>query len=201
MLVWILNTLILLSVKVQQVLEDPGAPAGIGVTGHRRLGSLLQRKWELTAENAHLAQAIDAFVEALHRMQDARNHGAFREPGLIAYMRLKLLTLRRIRDSDRQDPEEYCDAILKIQERREDNPVSVSFLHWARAIALADLNRTDEAIDIMTKQLREDANLRLQHIEVGGRQYLTIRRFLEKYGDALTNMGVISRYLGVSLRS
>jgi len=186
---------------VQQVLEDPDAPSEIGATGHRRLGSLLQRKWELTEENAHLAQAIDAFVEALHRMQAERRRGAFQFPGLIAYMRLKLLTLRRIRDSDGQDPEEHREAILKIQERREDDPVSVSFLHWAQAIALADLGRTDGAIGIMTKQLREDANLALQHIEVGGRQYLTIRRFLEKYGDALTNMGVISRYLGVSLRS
>jgi hypothetical protein len=188
---------------VQQVLEDPDALAAaeIGATGHRRLGSLLQRKWELTEEITYLAQAIDAFVEALHRMQAARSQGTFRFPGLIAYMRLKLLTLRRIRDSERQDPEEHRDAILKIQERREDDPVSVSFLHWAQAIALADLGRTDEAIGVMAKQLAEDANLVRQRIEVGGRQYLTIRRFLEKYGDTLTNMGVISRHLSLSLRS
>jgi hypothetical protein len=189
---------------VRQVLEDPDALAAAeisGAPGHCRFGSLLERKWELTEENAYLTQAIDAFVEGLHRMQVARSHGSFRFPGMIAHTRLKLLTLRRIRDSDQQDPEEHRDGILKIQDRREDNPVSVSFLHWAQAIALADLHRTDEAIGIMTKQLREDANLRLQHIEVGGRQYLTIRRFLEKYGDTLTNMGVISRYLGVSLRS
>jgi hypothetical protein len=122
---------------------------------------------------------------------------------MIAHTRLKLLTLRRKdgRDSIRQDLEQHRGEILKIVERRDDDPVSVSYLHWAQAIALADMNEIDTAREIMERQIVEDVKLASQCIEVRGRQYLTIRRFLEQYQDTLTNMGVISDRLRVSLRS
>ena len=53
----------------------------------------------------------------------------------------------------------------------------------------------------MERQIVEDVKLASQCIEVRGRQYLTIRRFLVRYQDTLTNMGVISDRLRVSLRS
>ncbi len=195
-----------------EVLEAPGATEMSGddlgtadkvvTLGYPRLGSLLQKKWELTEEKADLDQAIDAFVKALNHMQGARNRGAFRFPGMIAHTRLKLLTLRRKdgRDSIRQDLEQHRGEILKIVERRDDDPVSVSYLHWAQAIALADMNEIDTAREIMERQIVEDVKLASQCIEVRGRQYLTIRRFLEQYQDTLTNMGVISDRLRVSLR-
>jgi tetratricopeptide (TPR) repeat protein len=169
---------------------------------HARRASLLQKKWELTEENAYLAEAIEAYGHALRHMQDERNRGRFRFPGMIAHTRLKLLTLRRKigRDSKRQDLEGHRDAILKIVERSDDDPVSISYLHWSQAIALADLGETDQANGVVAKQLVQDAKLASQCIEVGGRQYLTLRQFLERYQDTWTNMGVISRQLRVSLR-
>ena len=198
---------------VQEVLGAPGstgqsgdnpAPADKVIAfGYARLGSLLQKKWELTEKKADLEQAIDAYVKALGHMQEARNCGAFPFPGMIAHTRLKLLTLRRQdgRDPIRQDREEHRSQILKIVERRDDDPVSVSYLHWAQAIALADMNETDRARAIMERQIVEDVKLASQSIEVRGRQYFTIRRFLERYQDTLTNMGLISDRLRVSLRS
>jgi len=187
---------------VDEVLAEPDQKLEVVALAHARLGSLLQKKWELTEERADLEEAIAAYLKARDHMQDARNRGAFRFPGMIAHTRLKLLTLRRKGSSEsrRQDTEQHRDAILRIIERPEDDPASISYLHWAQAIALADLGRTDEASKRAVEQLAEDAKLAAKCVEVGGRQYLTIRRFLERYHDTLANMEVISRQLCVNLR-
>ena len=189
---------------VKEVLAADPTPAveDVALT-HARLGSFLQKKWELTEEDVFLAQAIDAYVAALEHMQKARNQGEFKLPGMIAHTRLKLLTLRRndARNSERQDLERNREAILKIQERPGDDPVSISYLHWAKAIALADLGKISEANEMVNKQLVEDAKLAAGSMEVGGRQYLTLRRFLERYQDTLKNTEMISRPLYLKLRS
>ena len=171
--------------------------------GNARLGSLFQKKWELTEDSTFLGKAIDAYEEALQCMESARTRGEFKFPGMIAHVRLKLLALRRKGGLDlrREDLERHRDKIMKIlQWPEEDDPVSVSYLHWAQAVAMADLGRIDEAKRIMDTRLVEDSKLAERCIEVGGRQYVTIRRFLERYHDALTNTGVISRRLCVCLR-
>ena len=145
---------------------------------------------------------MDAYVKALAQMQGSRDRGAFDLPGMIAHTRLKLLALRRedglIRG--RIMKASQC-RFSKSWSARDDDPVSVSYLHWAQAIALADMDDTDGAREIMDTQLMEDVKLASTCMEVRGRQYLTIRRFLERYQDNLTNMGVISDRLRVSLRS
>ena len=150
--------------------DDPAPADKVVALGYARLGSLLQKKWELTEEKADLEQAMDAYVKALDHMQGARNCGAFRFPGMIAHARLKLLTLRRKdgRDSIRQDHEEHRREILKIVVRRDDDPGSVSYLHWAQAIALADMNEIDTAREIMERQIVQDVKLASQCIEVRG---------------------------------
>jgi tetratricopeptide (TPR) repeat protein len=182
---------------------DPAPSDKVVAFGYGRLGSLLQKKWELTENKTDLEQAMDAYSKALDHMQSARNRGAFRDPGKIAHTRLKLLTLRRKHDrgSKRQDYENHRGEILKIVERRDDDPVSVSYLHWAQAIALADMNETDKAREIIDRQIVEDVELASKSLEVRGRQYVTIRYFLERYQDTLTNVGVISDRLRASLRS
>jgi len=196
---------------VIEVIRRPGACGGDRppatertiALGHHRLGSLLQKKWELTDDKSDLEQAIDAYGKALAHMQCLRDRGAFELPGMIAHTRLKLLALRRKDGLDlrRQDQEGHRNAILKIVERPDDDPASVSYLHWAQAIALADMDDTDKAREIMDAQLMEDVQLASTCMEVKGRQYLTIRRFLEHYQDNLTNMGVISDRLRIGLRS
>jgi tetratricopeptide (TPR) repeat protein len=190
-----------------------GSPSSVGdrpppterilALGYHRLGSLLQKKWEQTDDKTDLEKAIDAYSKALAYMQCLRIRGAFELPGMIAHTRLKLLALRRKEglDSRREDQEGHRTAILKIVERPDDDPASVSYLHWAKAIALADTDDTDGARAIMDDQLMKDAQLVSTSMEVSGRQYLTIRRFLDHYQDNLTNMGVISDRLRIVLRS
>lgn len=182
--------------------DRPRPTERIIALGHHRLGSLLQKKWELTDDKTDLEQAIDAYDKALANMQCLRDRGAFELPGMIAHTRLKLLALRREDglDSRRQDQDGHRNAILKIVERPDDDLASVSYLHWAQAIALADMDDTDGARAIMDTQLMADVQLASTCMEVRGRQYLTIRRFLEHYQDNLTNMGVISDRLRIGLR-
>ncbi len=174
---------------------------------YRRLGGLLQWKWQLTKEDSDLAVAIDALNNALVHMARARSHGKFPSPGLIAQARLKLLLALRIRDRNRSRPdrEGHRDAILKIQEMPNDNPVGKSYLRWYQAIVLADLGAEDDANAKALDQLGDDRKLMLQPgaFEIGRRQYVLLRRFLENFSEFLHNqkiIGRLSRHLLVGLR-
>jgi hypothetical protein len=128
-------------------------------------------------------------------MEEQRNKETFALPGMIAHTRLKLLTLWRKSNPDlkRQDPERHREEILKIPNWDDDDPVSVSYLHWAKAIALADLGRAGEADKIVARRLLEDERKEI-------RQYRTIWEFLDRYQDVWNNVGVISRQLSAVLR-
>jgi tetratricopeptide (TPR) repeat protein len=176
--------------------EDPPPPVieTIGLA-YARLGSLLQKKWNLSEDSTCLAQAIEAYNSALRHMEEQRNKETFALPGMIAHTRLKLLTLWRKSNPDlkRQDPERHREEILKIPNWDDDDPVSVSYLHWAKAIALADLGRAGEADKIVARRLLEDERKEI-------RQYRTIWEFLDRYQDVWNNVGVISRQLSAVLR-
>ena len=111
----------------------------------------------------------------------------------------------KVMEDEARAPKTAAPAGMKAKvirvERPDDDPASVSYLHWAKAIALADTDDTDGARAIMDDQLMKDAQLVSTSMEVSGRQYLTIRRFLDHYQDNLTNMGVISDRLRIVLRS
>ena len=92
----------------------------------------------LNADAADAARAMEALDLALEQMTKARAHDDFRQPGLLAQVRLRLLLLLRIRDRNaaRQNVEGHRDAILKIAVRPDDRKVWISYLHWYQAIAL-----------------------------------------------------------------
>jgi hypothetical protein len=174
---------------------------------YRRLGGLLQWKWQLSRSWEDLDASIKAHETALAQMIKARAHGKFPYPGLLAQTRLKLLITLRIRADDprRQDLEEHRDEILKITERPNDRLVDLSYLHWYQAITLADLGAKDEASAKVLDQLAQDAKLmtRPDCFEIGRREYVLLRRFIGHFGKYLHHPEItvqISRQLYMSLR-
>ena len=187
--------------------DDDGTRTARVAHCYRRLGGLLQWKWQITKEDGDLAVAVDALNNALVHMAKARSHGKFPNPGLIAQARLKLLLALRVRDKNpsRQDREGHRDAILKIQQMPDDTPVSKSYLHWFQAIVVADLGAEDDANARALDQMADDRKMMSQpgSFEIGRRQYVLLRRFLESYSEVLRNpriMGRIGRHLLVGLR-
>jgi hypothetical protein len=174
---------------------------------YRVLGGLLQWKWQLTKEGSDLAAATEAQTDGLKHMNIARSHGKFANPGYIAQAHLKLMLALRTnsQDAGRPDLEGHGDAIMKIAELPSDDAVSVSYLHWFQAITLADLGADDEANAKALDQLARDASLssRPDCFEIGRRQYVLLRRFIEGFGSVLRHpkiMGRISRHLYMGLR-
>jgi hypothetical protein len=127
---------------------------------------------------------MEALDVALEQMTKARARDDFRQPGLLAQVRLRLLLLLRIRDRNaaRQDVEGHRDAILKIAVRPDDRKVGISYLHWYQAIALADLGAEEQANAKALDQLTEDRRLVSEPgcSEIGRRQYVLLRRFLRE---------------------
>jgi hypothetical protein len=187
--------------------DEGGRTSSLLANSYRRLGGLLQWRWELTKAGADVTLAIEALTHALVYMTKARALDEFRQPGLLAQVHLRLLLLLRIRDRNaaRQDTEGHHDAILKLSDRPEDQKVSVSYLHWYQAIALADLGADNHANAKALDQLAEDRKLFSEAgcSEIGRRQYVLLRRFLEHSREVLRNprmMGRIGRHLLVGRR-
>jgi tetratricopeptide (TPR) repeat protein len=187
--------------------DDDGRAISYLAQTYHRLGGLLLWRSQLTKDGADIAPALEALSHALEQMGKARALDEFRHPGLLAQVRLRLLLLLRIRDRNagRQDSERHRDDILKIAVRPSDRKVAVSYLHWFQAIALADLGADDQANAKALDQLAEDRKLMTEPGcgEIGRRQYVLLRRFLENYRDVLRNpriMGRIGRHLMVGRR-
>jgi hypothetical protein len=184
--------------------EDYDAIATLG-HAHRRLAGLLQWKWLLTGDNADCVASIDEFGKALVQMMKARPHGTFPHPGLIAQTRLKLMLLLRSRDPVRADIEGHRDAILKIATTPGDHPAGISYLHWFQAMTLADLGADEQANTKALDQLATDSKLlsRPDCFDVGRRQYVLLRRFIEQFAGLFKNpqiLGRISRHLYMGLQ-
>jgi hypothetical protein len=87
--------------------------------------------------------------------------------------------------------------VLGIRESSEDDAVSISYLHWAQAIALADVGEELKVNEKVAKRLADDAKLTgvAGALEIGGRQYNTLLRFLERYEDMLSNAPLIEQII------
>jgi hypothetical protein len=186
--------------------NDEGVASESLAHTYRVLGGLLQWKAQLTQDGQDLAAAMDAQTNGLNHMRIARSHGKFSNPGYIAQAHLKLmLALRTSQNPERPDLEGHGDAILKLAELPSDDAVSVSYLHWFQAITYADMGAEHEANAKALDQLARDASLtsRAECYEIGRRQYVLLRRFIESYSSVLRHpkiFGRISRHLYVSLR-
>lgn len=187
--------------------DDPVPPADeITALGYSRRGSLLQHLWELTEDDNNLDLAIAAYAAARDEMEKARRIGNFPYPGMLAHTLLKLLVLNRLRSLDTGDPGRNCEAILRIRETNKDHKVSVSYLHWAQVIAHAYRGEERLVDEKIAKRLVADAMLTgsAGSLEIGGRQYSTLLRFLDRYEEALGNPSIIekiARALSVPIRA
>ncbi len=164
---------------------------------HRRLAGLRQWRWELTREAPDLKRAIQSSADAIRFNEDARKQGALKHPGFLAQSRLKNMVLLRIRDHslERPDVEGNRDAILALRPQSEDHPIGLSYLGWFQAIALADMGAADESNTKALKTFGTDMTLKEKpgYWEIGRRQYVQLRRFLETYAPYLRNPSLVGR--------
>jgi hypothetical protein len=182
--------------------RDSAQAVGEYAAAYRRLAGLRQWKWQLSRDPADLDQAISAVSDAIQYSQKARDLDALPSLGFLAQSRLKHLLLLRIRDQniDRSDTEGHCDAILALKPQPEDDLKGVSYLGWFLAITLADMGSGDQAQRKALTTFADDAKLKLNdaYWEIGRRQYILLRRFLETFGPHLhnpTSVGRISQVL------
>jgi hypothetical protein len=163
----------------------------------RRLAGLQQWRWQLSHEAQDLDIAISTWEEAIQQTDRARDRNEFKHPGFLAQARLKQLLLLRIRDQnrDRPDGEGHLDAILALRPQSGDDPRGLSYLGWYQAIALADLGDADQAERKALKTFTDDSKLggNLEYIDIGRRQYVQLRRFLDQYFAHLRNPSIIGR--------
>lgn len=164
---------------------------------HRQLAGLRQWRWQLSKDSADLNRAIAGFEQAIDFNARARRQGVLKHPGFLAQARLKQLVLLRIRDGDidRPDIERHRDAIIAMNAAPGDDPTGLSYLSWFRAITLADIGAADEAHDKAQATFASDAKLQVQpeYWEIGRRQYVQLRRFLEQFSRYLRNPSLIGR--------
>ena len=164
---------------------------------HGRLAGLRQWRWQLSREETDLDLAISAVAGAILHNDNARNRGEQKHPGFLAQARLRHLVLLRIRDQnrDRPDSEGHLDAILTVHPQPRDDPRGLSYLGWFQAMTLADLGAAEEAQRKALKTFADDARLKTdpEYSDIGRRQYVQLRRFLEQYAPYLRNPSITGR--------
>lgn len=173
-----------------------------------------QLRWKaiLTKHEADFEEVIRTETIAIKYMAEAREKGVFGKAGYLSRSYLQLMLMLRDKESniERFDTECYHRAILQIKPLPNDSPIDISFLNWYQAIALADAGEAEAARRKAITTYAEDARLMNQsdysanwevgQLEIGKRQYLTIRRFIERYSSVLRNpslIGSISQILQV----
>lgn len=164
---------------------------------HRRLAGLRQWRWELSREAPDLERAIASSADAIRFNDDARTQGELKHPGFLAQSRLKNMVLLRIRDHnlERPDVEGNRDAILALHPQSGDHPKGLSYLGWFQAITLADMGAAEESNTKALKTFGTDMTLKTdpEYWEIGRRQYVQLRRFLEFYAPYLRNPSLVGR--------
>jgi len=186
--------------SMAEVERQPGAPSESDTTMmyaqcHRRLAGLRQWRWELSGEAPDLERAIQSSADAIRFNERARKQGQLKHPGFIAQSRLKNMVLLRIRDYslERPDTEGNRDAILALKPQPEDHPVGLSYLGWFKAITLADMGAAEDSNAKALKTFGIDMTLKDEYSEIGRRQYVQLRRFLEFYAPYLRNPSLVGR--------
>ena len=151
----------------------------------RRLAGLRQWRWQLTSDPTDLDATIDTWSRCLELMLEARRLGAGARISLIAQVRVNLMLHLRIHDNDvrRPDTEQYGHSVLTSKPDHRDDPVDRSWLRWYQVIVLADQGNEQAAREKIYEALREDGRLNESQSEVGKRQYMLIRRFIETISE------------------
>lgn len=160
-----------------------------------RISSLRRWRYRLTADPADLEEAVRTCEESLVNLGRARTLGGLPKPGRLAQAHLLCMLLLRMRDGDRMRPdrERHQQAVLDIKEMHQDGAIELSWLHWYKALALADAGDRDTATQVAQKTMAEDAQLRSNpdYWEVGRRQYVLLKRFIEQYSSHFRDPGLV----------
>ena len=171
---------------IQNLVADAERAATLAEC-YRRTAGLIQWRWQLTHEPRDLDAAIEALERALAQGLQARWLASQVPAGLIAQIRVKLLLHLRIHDGDAQRPdaEQHGQAVLTMTvDPVIDDAKARSWLRWYQVIVRADQGHDRDARESTFEALREDARLSdLDSWEVGRRQYLLLRRFIDQYSE------------------
>jgi tetratricopeptide (TPR) repeat protein len=183
---------------LEHAADSDGIDAVVGSAEcERRLAGLHQWRWQLSHTAADLDLSIDSFDRAIQANEKARTVGGLKHPGFLAQLRLKQLVMLRTREGalERPDRERHRDAIVAMVRLPGDDPKGVSYLGWFQALALADLGLADAALNKAVATLASDSALKLDpaHWEIGRRQYVLIRRFIEQFLPWLRNHSLIGQ--------
>ena len=170
---------------------------------YNSIGGLHRWKWQITNSQDELNQAIDYLNHAVKATKPLESSES-KPVGRIAKLHLSLLVLERILDNskDRIDREDHIGTILKLNESETKDPREASYLRWYKTIAYADTGNEYKVRECILNTVQEDRLL--DHPEVGGAQYVMIRRFIDNNLPFLGNhtlMGLISQDLQYASRS
>jgi hypothetical protein len=170
-----------------------------------------QLRWKaiLTKDETDFDEAIRTEEVGIKYMAEARAKGAFGRAGYLSrsYLQTMLMLRKKEGNIERFDAEGYYESILQLKPLAIDPPVDISFLNWYQAIALADAGEGETARRKAIITYAEDVKLMGQsdysevgNLEIGKRQYVMIRRFIERYSSVLRHpslIGSISQILQV----
>jgi hypothetical protein len=170
---------------------------------YNSIGGLYRWKWQITKSEKDLNEAI----ENLHRAIEVSNEIESKENrpvGRIAQLHLRLLVLKRIKSNstDGYDREGHLSTVLKLDGSVAMDEREASYLRWYKIIAHADAGNERKVREGTINAIQKDALL--NHPEIGGAQYLMLRRFIENNLLFLRNhtlLGLISQDLQYSSKT
>ncbi|MBU2650979.1 MAG: hypothetical protein KKA81_08590 [Bacteroidetes bacterium] len=169
---------------------------------YNSIGGLHLWKWHITKSTLELKNSIENLEKAVESVKGIDDKTK-RPVGRIAQLYLRLLILKRIQEgsTQRYDREGYISIILKIDESQAIDEREESYLRWYKIIAYADSGNERKVREGTINAIQKD--VLLNNKEVGGIQYVMLRRFIENNLEFLQNhtlLGLISQDLQYSTR-
>lgn len=170
---------------------------------YNSIGGLHRWKWQINKREQELNNAIEYLYTAIEVIKDFIISNK-KPAGRIAQLHLRLLVLERIRDNnlDRYDREDHLGTIFKLNESEAIDAREASYLRWYKTIAYADSGNERKVREALINAIQKDAILKQP--EIGGSQYLMLRRFIDTNLPFLRNqalMGLISQDLQYSYKT
>lgn len=170
---------------------------------YNSIGGLYRWKWQLTNSEKDLIEAIDFLNRAIEVTKEMDND--IKKPvGRLAQLHLRLLVMKRIQENspERIDREDYLGTIFKINGDEAMDEREKSYLRWYKVIAQADAGNERKVREGIITAIQKDALL--NHNEIGGAQYVMLRRFIDNNLPYLRNhtlLGLISQDLQYSSKT
>jgi hypothetical protein len=167
------------------------------------IGGLQRWKWQITKSEQELSKAIEYLYKAAEAIKEIGSEEK-KPVGRIAQLYLRLMVLKRIQDNsrDRFDREDYLSTILSLVDSEAINEREASYLRWYKIIAHADAGNENRVREGIFNAIQRDRLV--NHTEIGGAQYVMLRRFIDNnllYLRNHTLVGLISQDLQYASRT